>query len=106
MPPLAQIVSEILGLEPESLRVVHPDTDITPSDMATLGSRSTFHMGNAVRLAAEHADYYFLLPDGVSYHGHAVSGGRKSSGGPLALKRELRELITAERSPSDDGAIR
>ena len=29
---------------------------------------------------------------GVSYHGHAVSGGRKSSGGPLALKRELREL--------------
>ena len=24
--------------------------------------------------------------------GHAVSGGRKSSGGPLALKRELREL--------------
>ena len=46
----------------------------------------------AQRLAAEHPDYYFLLPDGVSYHGHAVSGGRKSSGGPLALKRELREL--------------
>ena len=43
-------------------------------------------------LAAAHPDYYFLLPDGVSYHGHAVSGGRKSSGGPLALKRELREL--------------
>ena len=46
----------------------------------------------AQRLASEHPDYYFLLPDGVSYHGHAVSGGRKSSGGPLALKRELREL--------------
>lgn len=52
---MAQIVGEVLGLEPESLRVVHPDTDVTPSDMATLGSRSTFHMGNAVRLAAEHA---------------------------------------------------
>ena len=51
---LAQIVGEVLGLEAESIRVVRPDTDITPSDMATLGSRSTFHMGNAVRLAAEH----------------------------------------------------
>ena len=34
---------------------------------------------------------YFLLADGVCYHGHAVSGGKKSSSGPLALKRELRE---------------
>jgi chromosome segregation protein len=46
----------------------------------------------AQTLATAHPDDYFLLPDGVSYHGHAVSGGRKSSGGPLALKRELREL--------------
>lgn len=52
---MAQIVGEVLGLEPESLRIMRPDTDITPSDMATLGSRSTFHMGNAVRLAADHA---------------------------------------------------
>ncbi len=51
---MAQIVAEVLGIEPESLRVIHPDTDTTPSDMATLGSRSTFHMGNAVRFAAEH----------------------------------------------------
>ena len=35
---------------------------------------------------------FFLLPDGVSYHGHAVSGGKKTGSGPLALKRELREL--------------
>jgi CO/xanthine dehydrogenase Mo-binding subunit len=34
---------------------VHPDTDVTPYDMGTLGSRSTFHMGHAVRLAAEDA---------------------------------------------------
>ena len=33
------------------------------------------------------------MQDGVSYHGHAVSGGRKTGGGPLALKRELRDLI-------------
>jgi len=47
----------------------------------------------AQHLAAAHPDCYFLLADGVSYHGHAVTGGKKSAGGPLALKRELRELI-------------
>ncbi len=50
---MAQIVSEVLGIQTQSIRVVRPDTDVTPYDMATLGSRSTFHMGNAVRAAAE-----------------------------------------------------
>ncbi len=50
---MAQIVSEVLGIPTASVRVVHPDTDVTPYDMATLGSRSTFHMGNAVIAAAE-----------------------------------------------------
>jgi len=39
----------------EEVQVVHSDTDVTPFDMATLGSRSLFHMGNAVRIAAEDA---------------------------------------------------
>ncbi len=47
---------------------------------------------SAQRLATQYPDYYFLLADGVCYHGHAVSGGRKTGSGPLALKRELREL--------------
>ena len=46
----------------------------------------------AQRLASQYPDIYFLLPDGVCYHGHAVSGGKKTGSGPLALKRELREL--------------
>lgn len=46
----------------------------------------------ARRLALEYPDVYFLLADGVCYHAHAVTGGRKSTSGPLALKRELREL--------------
>jgi len=49
---------------------------------------------SAERLAVAYPDCHFLLPDGVSYQGHAVSGGRKTGGGPLALKRELRELST------------
>ncbi|MDC7785184.1 xanthine dehydrogenase family protein molybdopterin-binding subunit [Rhodoplanes sp. TEM] len=52
---MAQIVAETLALRTEDVKVVHPDTDVTPYDMATLGSRSTFHAGNAVKLAAEHA---------------------------------------------------
>jgi CO/xanthine dehydrogenase Mo-binding subunit len=52
---MAQIVADVLALDAETVRVVHPDTDVTPYDMGTLGSRSTFHMGHAVRLAAEDA---------------------------------------------------
>jgi CO/xanthine dehydrogenase Mo-binding subunit len=52
---MAQIVGEVLNIAAESVTVIHPDTDVTPYDMGTLGSRSTFHMGNAVRLAAEDA---------------------------------------------------
>ena len=52
---MAQIAGEVLNMAAESVTVVHSDTDVTPYDMATLGSRSLFHMGNAVRLAAEDA---------------------------------------------------
>jgi CO/xanthine dehydrogenase Mo-binding subunit len=50
---LAQIAAEVLHIPTESVTVVHSDTDVTPFDMATLGSRSLFHTGNAVRLAAQ-----------------------------------------------------
>ncbi|MEZ5361338.1 MAG: chromosome segregation protein SMC [Bryobacterales bacterium] len=46
----------------------------------------------ARKLAVRYPDLYFLLPSGVCYRGYTVSGGRKSAAGPLALKRELREL--------------
>ena len=52
---MAQIAAEVLRVSTESVTVVHSDTDVTPFDMATLGSRSLFHMGNAVKLAAEDA---------------------------------------------------
>lgn len=50
---LAQMAAEVLGTSAQSIRVIHPDTDVTPYDMATLGSRSTYHMGLAVIQAAE-----------------------------------------------------
>ncbi len=52
---LAQIASEELGLPVEKISVVPPDTDVTPYDMASVSSRSTFFAGNAVRRAAADA---------------------------------------------------
>ena len=52
---MAQMVGEVLNMPAESVRVVPRDTDVTPYDMGTLGSRSLFHMGHAVRRAAEDA---------------------------------------------------
>lgn len=49
---MAVIAGTALGVSPESITVLTPDTDTTPYDMGTLGSRSTFHMGNAVLAAA------------------------------------------------------
>ena len=46
----------------------------------------------AQRLAVAYPHLYFLLADGVCYHGHTVAGGKKSGAGPLAMKREAREL--------------
>jgi CO/xanthine dehydrogenase Mo-binding subunit len=52
---MAQIVADVLALDAEAVKVIHPDTDVTPYDMGTLGSRSTFHMGHAVQRAAAEA---------------------------------------------------
>ncbi len=48
----AQIVAEVLTIEAEDVTVLHPDTRSTPYDMGTLGSRSLYHMGNALTEAA------------------------------------------------------
>ena len=57
---LAQIAAEELGLKIEDVRVVSPDTDLTPYDHGTSSSRSTFHMGNAVKAAAADAKQQLL----------------------------------------------
>jgi CO/xanthine dehydrogenase Mo-binding subunit len=49
---MAQIVAEELGISFDRVHIVQPDTDTTPYDTITAGSRSTYHMGNAVRMAA------------------------------------------------------
>lgn len=46
----------------------------------------------AQRLSVSYPHLYFLLTDGACYHGQTVTGGKKSGAGPLAMKREAREL--------------
>ncbi|MDP2719195.1 MAG: molybdopterin-dependent oxidoreductase [Dehalococcoidia bacterium] len=50
---LAQIVAEVLGLTVDDINVVSGDTDTTPYDPGTYGSRVTFYAGNACKMASE-----------------------------------------------------
>ena len=47
---------------------------------------------SAQRLAISYPHLYFLTTEGLCYHGHTVTGGKKTASGPLAMKREAREL--------------
>jgi CO/xanthine dehydrogenase Mo-binding subunit len=57
---LRQIAAEELGVPLESVRKDAPDTAFTPFDASTTSSRSTFHMGNAVKTAAADAKTQLL----------------------------------------------
>jgi chromosome segregation protein len=46
----------------------------------------------AERLAAAYPTSHFLTPMGEHYHHRLVSGGKVASAGPLALRRDFREL--------------
>ncbi|HLB12598.1 MAG TPA: xanthine dehydrogenase family protein molybdopterin-binding subunit [Dehalococcoidia bacterium] len=52
---LAQICAEEMGVGLSDVEVAVPDTDTTPPDMGVIASRITFHVGNAIRLAAADA---------------------------------------------------
>jgi CO/xanthine dehydrogenase Mo-binding subunit len=50
---LAQIAGKELGIPMPNIQVLGVDTDVVPYDLTTSSSRSTFHMGKAVQLAAQ-----------------------------------------------------
>jgi CO/xanthine dehydrogenase Mo-binding subunit len=52
---LAQIAAEEFGASVDKIRIVFTDTAVTPFDAGTISSRSTFHTGNALRLACQDA---------------------------------------------------
>ena len=52
---LSQIAADSIGVPISSITVPHSDTFISPYDFGVTSSRTTFHMGNAVRLAGREA---------------------------------------------------
>lgn len=50
---MAQIVSREMGIPLKDIEVLGVDTDVVPYDLTTSSSRSTFHVGRAVQLAAQ-----------------------------------------------------
>ena len=57
---LTQIAAEVLSVDANIITISFADTDVTPYDTSSTASRSTFHMGNAVLLAAEDAKAQLL----------------------------------------------
>jgi CO/xanthine dehydrogenase Mo-binding subunit len=73
---LAQIAGKELGIPMPNIQVLGVDTDVVPYDLTTSSSRSTFHMGKAVQLAAQDikrqlkqivADEYGVPEDKISF---------------------------------------
>ncbi len=50
---LRQLVADVLGVTPDTIRVIHGDTDATPYGWGTFASRSMVISGGACKLAAE-----------------------------------------------------
>ncbi len=52
---LAQVVAEVLGVEPSEIKLFCADTDFTPVDLGSYSSRVTLMVGNAAIQAAQRA---------------------------------------------------
>lgn len=52
---VTQMACEVFKVQPDKVRVVGADTDVTPYDQLTGSSRLTFNVGNAVKRALEEA---------------------------------------------------
>jgi CO/xanthine dehydrogenase Mo-binding subunit len=65
---LAQIAGKELGIPLGNIQVLGVDTDVVPYDLTTSSSRSTFHMGKAVQLAAQDLQRQLKQIVATEYH--------------------------------------
>ncbi|HET9798759.1 MAG TPA: molybdopterin cofactor-binding domain-containing protein, partial [Gemmatimonadaceae bacterium] len=108
---LAQHVAEELRAPPESIRLVMGDTELTPFDMGTFGSRSTPQMGVQLRRVGASARELFI---GLAAERWSVDRARLSAEngrvvdaqtkrsigfGELTRGRKLTETIRADVAP-------
>ena len=105
---LAQVVAEELRVKPETLRLMMGDTDLTPYDAGTFGSRTTPFMAPQLRrvaattrellldLAAQHAKVEratLAMEDGRVHH---AASGRLWKFGALTRGQKLVQRIRAD----------
>jgi len=99
---IAQIFASALGVEATALRLIGPDTDVTPDAGKTSASRQTFVTGNAARLCGEALRAKLLrsvnaAPDAVL----SIKGGRvRFTDGDGAHDLDLGAL-----PPGDEGYV-
>ncbi|MFQ5856507.1 MAG: xanthine dehydrogenase family protein molybdopterin-binding subunit, partial [Anaerolineae bacterium] len=104
---LAQIVSDAFDLPIEQIKIVDPDTDITPYDLTTSSSRSTFSMGTAVMMAAEDAKQQLRETASELLEASAddleIVGGRVQVKGSPESGLSFAEVISQARLGEVDG---
>ena len=97
---LTQIVADEFGIEIDQVKLVTPDTAITPFDHVAGSSRQTFHTGNATRMACDDAKRQIRElaapkleadPDDLD-----VSGGRIFVKGSPEQSIEVEDLFVVE----------
>lgn len=89
---LVQIVSETLTIPAESVAVTASDTDTTPYEQGTGGSRTTYRVGNSVILAAKDAKQQLLaLASGKL---QAAAEDLKLGDGKIFLKTSPNTFVT------------
>jgi CO/xanthine dehydrogenase Mo-binding subunit len=100
-----QIVAERLGIPIEHVRIGSADTHYTPYDQSTSGSRSVFHMGNAMLFAANDlarrlcdlaAPLLGVPADALEFRDGAVA--EKDSGRAIGAQEIIRRRFGARGS--------
>jgi CO/xanthine dehydrogenase Mo-binding subunit len=81
---MAQIAAEALGVPIDVVSVVCCDTETAPYDGGTVGSRSTYIVGNAVRAAAENVKE--LIAETVSQDWEAPPADLEFRDGSISIK--------------------
>ena len=106
----ATVLLQVDGLVPlrDCVRVLNGFSDSLQTLLPKLRDGYVAADSNQARELSElHPHAWFLAPSGEIFHALTVTAGRASLGGPLALKRDLRELtaklesVEAELSRTD-----
>jgi CO/xanthine dehydrogenase Mo-binding subunit len=114
---LSQMAADAVGVPLEQVRIVDPDTSVTPYDMTTSSSRSTFSSGGAIRNAADSLKAQLLeLASEITEHDPAdieiVDGFIRSKNAPgkgllieELLQKSDRDELFAEGSLETQGGL-